>query len=49
MHGDTIMLHPELVAEARRLQAALRPAWGRVEGLLQDVRCMVQYFGNLQG
>ena len=34
------MSHPDLVAEARGLQAALKPAWGRVEGLLQDVRCM---------
>jgi hypothetical protein len=48
VHGDTIMAQPELVAEARRLQVALQPAWLRVEGLLQAVRCMVQYFGNLQ-
>ena len=43
------MAHPSLVAGARRLQSALKPAWVRVEALMQEVRCDVQYFGNLQG
>jgi hypothetical protein len=49
VHGDTIMAHLQLVEQARSLQTALKPAWQRLEGVMQDVRCMVQYFGNLQG
>lgn len=49
VHGETIMQHAELLEAAEKLQAALKPAWQRVEGLLQGVRCMVQYLGNLQG
>jgi U3 small nucleolar RNA-associated protein 21 len=48
VHGDSIMQHAELLAPARQLQAALKPAWQRVDGLMQGVRCMLSYFGNLQ-
>ena len=43
------MSQPALTTEARRLLTTLKPAWGRVEALMQEVRCDVQYFGNLQG
>ncbi|GAX75096.1 hypothetical protein CEUSTIGMA_g2540.t1 [Chlamydomonas eustigma] len=49
IHGDSIMSHPQLVVIAQSLLKSLKPAWGKVEGLIQDVRCMVQFFGNLQG
>jgi hypothetical protein len=49
VHGDTIMSHAALLEVAQALRSALRPAWKRVDGMLQDVRCMVSYFGNLQG
>ena len=49
VHGDAVAERPLLRDAARRLLGRLKPVWGRLDGLLQDVRCMVGYFGNLQG
>jgi hypothetical protein len=48
VHGEAIVEQPLLRDAALRLKAQLRGAWGRLDTLLQGVRCMVEFFGNLQ-
>ncbi|KAF5840981.1 quinon protein alcohol dehydrogenase-like superfamily [Dunaliella salina] len=48
VHGDAIVKQPLLRSTAQRLLGHLKPVWGRLDTLMQDVRCMVGYFGNLQ-
>lgn len=48
VHGDAVVRHPLLRSAGRRLLGRLKPVWGRMDALMQDVRCMVGFFGNLQ-
>ena len=47
--GDVIASRPELAGRAGRLRELVAASWRRVDSLLQHVRCMVGFFGNLQG
>lgn len=46
VHGSCLLQHQALRDLALKLQAAVRSSWGRLDSLLQQVRCMVNYFGN---
>ncbi len=46
--GDAIAARPALAARASRLRGLVAGGWARLDGLLQHVRCMVGFFGNLQ-
>jgi hypothetical protein len=48
IHGDTLMRHPTLLAALERLQRRLRGTWLRLDDLLQNVRCMVDFVSNAQ-
>lgn len=48
VHGDVIAAHAELAERAQRTQQRLAASWRRLDGLLQSVRCMVGFLGNLQ-
>lgn len=48
VHGDAIVAHPRLKEAAVRVEKRLQATWTRLDGLLQNVRCMVGFFGNLQ-
>ena len=48
VHGDAIAAHAPLRERAARVERRLQATWSRLDGLLQNVRCMVSYFGNLQ-
>jgi U3 small nucleolar RNA-associated protein 21 len=48
IHGDTLMRHPSLLAAIQRLQRRLRSTWLRLDDLLQNVRCMVDFLSNAQ-
>jgi hypothetical protein len=48
VHGEAITRHVQLAEAAARIQERLKVTWARVDGLMQNVRCMVSYFGNLQ-
>ncbi|KAK9819682.1 hypothetical protein WJX72_001066 [[Myrmecia] bisecta] len=47
IHADTIMAQQPLRQRAEQLEAKLKATWTRVEDLLQNVRCMTSFFGNL--
>ncbi|MEW5318032.1 MAG: hypothetical protein WDW38_009286 [Sanguina aurantia] len=49
VHGDSITAHASLRDPAAVLLNQLRSTWRRLDPLLQHVRCMVAYFGQLQG
>ena len=51
VHGSVISEERSgaLKAQAAELARLLRSNWGRLDALLQGVRCMVDLFGNLQG
>jgi hypothetical protein len=42
------MSQPGLLPVAERLQRKLRPTWLRLDDLLQNVRCMVEFVSNAQ-
>jgi len=48
VHGDAMVQTPVLRRIGQRLLTRLKPVWGRLDALMQDTRCMVAYFGNLQ-
>ena len=48
VHGDTIAEHEELAERAQRAQQRLAATWRRLDGLMQSVRCMVGFLGNLR-
>lgn len=48
VHGDVIAEHAELAECAQRTQQRLAATWRRLDGLMQSVRCMVGFLGNLQ-
>jgi U3 small nucleolar RNA-associated protein 21 len=48
LHGDSIIQSASLRQRAESIRGQLRATWSRVDGLLQNVRCMVGFFGNLQ-
>jgi U3 small nucleolar RNA-associated protein 21 len=48
VHGEAVMEQPLLRGAAQRLKTRLRGDWQRLDELLQGVRCMVDFFGNLQ-
>ncbi|WIA38106.1 hypothetical protein OEZ86_001468 [Tetradesmus obliquus] len=48
IHGDTLMRHASLLSAVQRLQRRLRGTWLRLDELLQNVRCMVDFIGNAQ-
>ncbi|GLC36521.1 hypothetical protein PLESTM_000455900 [Pleodorina starrii] len=47
-HGDVISARPQLAVRAETLRGLVAATWRRLDGLLQHVRCMVGFFGNLQ-
>ncbi|PNH10160.1 WD repeat domain-containing protein [Tetrabaena socialis] len=47
-HGDTIVARPQLADRAARLRDVVASGWRRVDTLLQHVRCVVGFLGNLQ-
>ena len=48
VHGETIAGHAGLAEVASLAQERLGAAWRRLDGLMQSVRCMVGFLGNLQ-
>ena len=48
VHGDAVMAHEPLRERARRVEKRLQASWGRIEDLIQTVRCMIGFFGDLQ-
>jgi hypothetical protein len=48
VHGDSLLTYPALRAPAERLQRKLRPVWLRLDDLLHNVRCMVDFVSNAQ-
>jgi hypothetical protein len=42
------MRHPSLLAAVQRLQRRLRSTWLRLDDLLQNVRCMVDFVSSAQ-
>ncbi|KXZ46113.1 hypothetical protein GPECTOR_47g391 [Gonium pectorale] len=46
--SDAIASRPELAARASRLGELVGSSWRRLDGLLQGVRCMLGFLGNLQ-
>lgn len=48
VHGDAIVAHAPLKERAARVEKRLQATWTRLDGLLQNVRCMVSFFGDLQ-
>jgi hypothetical protein len=48
IHGDSLLTYPALQAPAERLQRKLRPVWLRLDDLLHNVRCMVDFISNAQ-
>jgi hypothetical protein len=48
VHADIIMARPDLRIKAADVERRLSATWRRLDDLLQGVRCMVDFFGNLQ-
>ena len=48
IHGDSLLAYPSLRAAAERLQRKLRPVWLRLDDLLHNVQCMVDFISNAQ-
>ncbi|KAJ9507489.1 hypothetical protein QJQ45_006484 [Haematococcus lacustris] len=48
VHGEAISERPSLQRVAQQLLSQLKPVWRRLDNLMQNCRCMVSYFGNLQ-
>lgn len=48
IHGDTLMRHSSLLVALQRLQRKLRSTWLRLDDLLQNVRCMVDFVSHAQ-
>lgn len=48
IHGDSLLAHPALRVAAERLQRKLRPVWLRLDDLLHNVQCMVDFISNTQ-
>lgn len=48
VHGDALLTYPALRGPAERLQRKLRPVWLRLDNLLHNVRCMVDFISNAQ-
>lgn len=48
IHGDSLLTYPALQAPAERLERKLRPVWLRLDDLLHNVRCMVDFISNAQ-
>jgi len=48
IHGDSLLTYPALLGPAERLQRKLRPVWLRLDDLLHNVRCMVDFVSNAQ-
>ncbi|KAF8055387.1 WDR36 [Scenedesmus sp. PABB004] len=49
VHAEALTRHAPLLDAATRLGRKLRATWLRLEGLLQSVRCMADFVGNVQG
>ena len=47
VHGSTFMQDPHLHAKCEQLLHTLRGTWKQLDGLMQKVRCMVGFVGNL--
>jgi hypothetical protein len=48
IHADAVMTYPQLTAAAQRLRRHLRHNWRRLDGLMQEVRCMTDFLSNAQ-
>lgn len=48
LHGEEVLAQPRLQAAAARLRTRMASSWGRMSDLLQSVRCMVEFYGNIQ-
>lgn len=46
VHGDTLIQHEPLLPEVERLQRKLRGTWLRLDDLLMNVRCMLDFVSN---
>lgn len=46
VHADTIAQHDTLRQVAGELQGDIGSSWGKLEGMLQQVRCMATMFGG---
>lgn len=49
LQGDVLASVPSLARRTALLRDLSAASWARLDGLLQGTRCMVAYFGNLQG
>ncbi len=47
VHGSTLMQDQHLHAKCKKLLQVLKGTWGQLDGLMQKVRCMVGFVGNL--
>lgn len=47
VHGSTLMQDQHLHAKCKQLLQVLKGTWGQLDGLMQKVRCMVGFVGNL--
>ena len=47
VHGSTLMQDQHLHAKCERLLQVLKGTWVGLDGLMQKVRCMVGFVGNL--
>lgn len=48
MHGENISNTPALKGKAVSLKQQIDASWGKLDNLLQDVRCMIGLLGNIQ-
>ena len=47
VHGSTLMQDQHLHAKCEQLCQVLKGTWGQLDGLMQKVRCIVGFVGNL--
>jgi hypothetical protein len=49
IHGEYVAAQPALKAKAAALKAHLAAAWGKLDVMIQDARCMVSFFAGQSG
>ena len=47
VHGDTILMHDSLRKRAGALQKRLAASWNRLDSLMKNVQCLVNFLGKL--
>jgi hypothetical protein len=48
VHGDTLMRQPLLLVASDRLRRKLAPLWLRLDDMMHNIRCMVDFVSNAQ-